>query len=201
MRISDVAFDIETGEVLRRWNAEEYSGPVALARGENEKAWNRSQIAKSNAGLTAAQGYGAQAAGENPAAQFQALATTPMSAEEKAGRLSATGGAYDAMAEKAGERQARTRNSAGYGSLLDELARGKSRAMGETAGALGGEEFNRRMAALHGMGGIYGTDVGAQTSLLRPGQPVKQPGFWGDFLNTLVQSGAQVGAAALGGGG
>src|SRR5216684_6866519 len=165
--VTRIVCDIETGAIIERDSCE-YNGPVALCRGENEKAWNQSQIAKSKAGLTAAGGYGTSATGADPTAGYKSLFATPMSAEEKAGRLSATGGAFDAMGEKAGERVAATRNSAGYGSLLDELARGKSRAMGETAGALGGEEFNRRMAALRGLSGVYGTDVGAQTHLLTP---------------------------------
>lgn len=180
----------------------EYSGPVELCRGENEKAWNKSQIAKSNAGLQAAGGYGTAAGGElgylDP--QLRSIAANPMSASERAGRLSATGGAYDAMAEKAGERQARTRNSAGYGELLDELARGRSRAMGETTSALDTEAFNRRMEALRGVQGLYGTNVGAQTSLLRPGQPVKQPGFWDDFFLTMMGNANKAAqGAAMGG--
>ena len=203
MRISDVTFDIETGEVLNRWNVEAYNGPVALARGENEKAWNKSQIAKSNAGLAAAGGYGGAATGElgylTP--QFQGIVSQPMSPTERAGRLSATGGAYDAMGQKASERVAKTRNTAGYGEMLDELARGKSRAMGETEAGLDTEAFKRKMGALGAMQGLYGTNVGAQSHLLTPGSPVKEPGFWSSFLGQLLQSGAQVGAAALGGGG
>lgn len=200
MRISDVTFDIATGEVLNRWNVVEHGGPVALARGGDEKAWNRSQTAKSQAGLTAAGGYGGAATGElgylDP--QFRSIAANPMSAGERAGRLSATGGAFDAMGEKAGERLARTHNSAGYGDILDELARGKSRAIGETASGLDTEAFNRKMEALKGVGGLYGTNVGAQTHLLTPGSPVKEPGFWDSFFGQLLQTGGTLGAAAIG---
>lgn len=199
MRIfTRVVCEIATGRVIEA-DSYEYAGPVELCRGE-QKQWNQSQIAKSNAGLQAAQGYGALASGENPASQFQALATNPMSEAEKAGRLSATGGAFDSMATKAGERQAKTRNSAGYGEMLDELARGKSRAVDQTAAGLGGEEFQRKMAALGGLGGVYGTNVGAQTHLLTPGSPNFQPGFWQNMLGQLIQAGGQVGAAAIGGG-
>lgn len=169
-----------------------------MGRGD-QSAWNKSQIGKSNAGLQAAGGYGGAASGElgylDP--QFRSIAANPMSAEERAGRLSATGGAYDAMAEKAGERTAATRNSAGYGQLLDELARGKSKAMGETTSAMDTEAFNRKMAALRGSQGLYGTNVGAQTDLLKPGQPNFQRGFWDTFLlnaqrntNDAAQAGA-----------
>ena len=184
---SRVLIDIASGEVLER-DSFEYSGPIELARGENEKAWNKSQIAKSNAGLEAGQGYGASAGAERgyllPA--FQNIAANPMSAEERAGTLSAAGGAYDAAAENASERQAKTRNSAGYGDLLDELARGRSRSMAQTSAGLDSEAFKRKMAALGGIGSIYGTDVGAQTHLLTPGQPVKQPGFWDNFILTAM---------------
>jgi hypothetical protein len=169
-------------------------------RGGQQKAWNQSQIDKSQAGLTAAGGYGASAAGVNPAAQFQAIADNPMSATEKSGVLSAAGGPFDALGQKAGERQAATRNSAGYGELLDQLARQKSQAMGTTASSLESEAFKRKMAALGGLGGLYGTNVGAQTNLLRPGSPNFQPGFWQNFLMNAMQGGATVGAAALSGG-
>ena len=169
-----------------------------MGRGD-KNAWNKSQIAKSNAGLTAAGGYGGAAGSElgylTP--QLEGIAANPMSAGEKAGVLSAAGGAYDSLGQKAAERTAKTRNAAGYGELLDELARGKSRSMGETASGLGAEEFRRKMAALGGVQGLYGTNVGAQTNLLRPEQPNFQPGFWSNFLNTLIGGGATVGAAAL----
>lgn len=198
MRISDVTFDIETGAVLERWNVEECDS-VALCRGQQTQ-WNKSQIDKSNAGLAAGQGYGTTAGGElgylTP--QLQGIAANPISPEERAGRLSATGGAFDSMAQKAGERVAKTRNSAGYGSILDELARGKSKAMGETEAGLDTTAFNRKMAALGGMQGLYGTNVGAQSHLLTPGSPNFQPGFWGNFLNNLLGAGGQVGAAAVG---
>lgn len=201
MRIyTRVVCDIATGEVLAA-DSFEYNGPIALCRGENEKAWNRAQISKSQAGLQAAGGYGAGASSEigylDPA--LRGIAATPMSAAEKAGTLSAAGGAFDALSQKAGERVAKTRNVAGYGELLDELARGRSRSMAETAAGLGSEEFRRKMAALKDIQGLYGTQVGAQTNLLRPEQPVKEPHFWDDLIMQLVQSGGQVGAAALGG--
>src|SRR5215472_15219 len=139
MRIhSRVLIDIASGEVLER-DSFEYQGPLELARGE-EKKWNQSQIDKSNAGLAAGQGYGAAAGAERgyllPA--FQNIAANPMSATERAGTLSAAGGAYDAAAQNAAEREARTRNTAGYGELLDELARGRGRQMAQTSASLGG---------------------------------------------------------------
>lgn len=197
MRIYDLkTIDIETGGVLEEI-FHEYDGPVAEARGEKEQ-WNKSQIAKSNAGLAAAGGYGAAASAANPTAQFQDIANNPMSAAERAGQLSTVGSAYDSLGQKAAERTAATRNSAGYGSLLDELARGKARDMGTANSQLDTEAFNRRMAALGGLGGLYGTNVNAQTNLLRPDSPNFQPGFWGNLLNSAIGGGATVGAAALG---
>lgn len=168
-----------------------------MGRGDQSN-WNKSQINKSNAGLAAAGGYGAQASGENPAGAYASIAANPMSPEERAGRLSATGSAFDSLGQKAGERVASTRNSAGYGALLDNLAREKSQAVDQTASSLDTEAFNRKMAALGGQAGIYGTDVGAQTRLLAPGSPNFQPGFWDRFLQTAMQGGAAVGSAAVG---
>ena len=183
MRISDVIFGSQSGRLIKH-------------RGQQTQ-WNQSQINKSNAGLAAAGGYGAAASAANPTAQYQSVYANPMSAEERSGQLSATGGAYDAMAQKAGERVAKTRNTAGYGNMLDELARGKSKAMGEAESGLDTQAFQRKMAALGGLGGLYGTNVNAQTNLLRPGSPNFQPGFWGNLLNTAIGGGATVGAAAL----
>ena len=193
-----ITLDIESGRVIEAdWY--EYDGPVAAARGEDAKAWNKSQTAKSQAGLSAAGGYGGAAAAADPTSQYKAMYANPMSTEEKAGRLSTVGGAYDAMGEKANERMARTGNSADYGAILDELARGKGRAMGQTAGELGGEEYSRKMEALKGLQGTYGTDVGAQTSLLRPGEPVHEPGFWDKFVLQMMSNANQ--AATMGAGG
>jgi len=191
--------DIVTGEVLEA-DFYDYNGPVELARGETQKQWNQSQIDKSKAGLAAGQGYGAAATGERgyllPA--YQNIAANPMSAEERAGTLSAAGGAYDAASQNAAQRMARTRNTAGYGELLDELARGRGRQMAQTSAGLGSEEYRRRMEALRGIQGVYGTDVGAQTSLLRPGEPMKPDSFWSDFLLTAMGN-AQKAAAGVAG--
>lgn len=158
-----------------------------MGRGD-KNAWNKSQIAKSNAGLAAAGGYGGAAGSElgSLSSGYQGIIANPMSPEERAGVLSAAGGAYDSLGEKASERTAKTRNAAGYGELLDELARGKSRSMGETASGLGTEEFRRKMEALRGVQGLYGTNVEAQTKLLEPGKPDTSPGFWQNFLFTLM---------------
>ena len=168
-----------------------------MARGQ-QKQWNQSQIDKSNAGLAAAGGYGASAGQANPTSQLQGIAANPMSAQERAGTLSSVGSAYDALGEKAGERQAATHNSAGYGALLDELARGKSRDIGTTNAQLDTTAFNRKMAALGGLGNIYGTDVNAQTNLLRPESPNFQPGPWASLLNSVIGGAGAVGAAYAG---
>lgn len=202
MRITiNPVFDIETMQLIGHDGQYDYDGPVELCRGETQKAWNQSQIAKSNAGLQAAQGYGAAAGGElgTAATGYQDLINNPMSAEERAGRLSAAGGAYDALGQKAGERVAKTRNTAGYGALLDQLARGKSATMDQTQSQLDTEAYNRRLAGLGGISGLYGTNVGAQTNLLRPGQPVQTPGFWDQFVLTAMGN-AQKAAEAYAGG-
>ena len=106
MRIfTRVVIDLGTSAVIEA-DSYEYDGPVELARGENQKAFNQSQVQKSQAGLAAGQGYGTAATGERGylLPQYQNIAANPMSAEERAGRLSAAGGAYDAAAQSAGER-------------------------------------------------------------------------------------------------
>ena len=187
-----ITIDVESNRIIEA-NYYEYDGPVELCRGENQKAWNKSQIAKSNAGLQAAGGYG-QAAGQERGYltnQFEGIAANPMSAGERAGRLSSVGGAFDSLGEKANERMARTGNSAGYSSLLDDLARSKAQAVGTANSQLDQEAFNRKMQALSGVGGIYGTDVGAQTHLLTPGSPVQEPSFWDKFFLTLAGNAKQ----------
>lgn len=103
--------------------------------------------------------------------QYQDLARNPeLSAAQKAAvagqSLGALGSAYDALQQAAANRLARTRNSAGFGELADELARQRGREAASLAqqNELGfaNEAYRRRMAALQGLSGLFGVD----TSLL-----------------------------------
>lgn len=78
--------------------------------------------------------------------------------------LGSLSSAFDALQQSAQNRLARTRNSAGFGELSDELAREKGR---ESASATQANElgfsntaFNRQLAALQGLSGLYGVDTG-----------------------------------------
>src|SRR6266446_4909536 len=87
--------------------------------------------------------------------QYQNILNNPgLSAADKAavtgGSLGALSSAFDALQQSAANRLARTRNSAGFGELADELARSRGR---EAAGAAQQNElafsntaFNRQMA-------------------------------------------------------
>lgn len=80
--------------------------------------------------------------------------------------MGALGSVFDALANRAANRVARTRNAAGYGELLGELGREQGR---EAAGlaqqnqiAFANRSLADRLAALQGLSGLYGVD----TSLL-----------------------------------
>jgi hypothetical protein len=105
-----------------------------------------------------------------------------MSEEEKAARtgtvLGGIGSAYDAAAQSAANRMARTRNTAGYGEILDELARSKGRDIGtaeqQVTKDIYDTQFQRQLAGLQGAGNIYGIDTGTMVRLLSGGAPEQQ---------------------------
>jgi len=70
--------------------------------------------------------------------------------------------AYDSLQQAAQNRLARTRNSAGFGDLTDELARQKGIAQAGEAQQnqvnFSNAAFQRQLAALHGLSGLYGID-------------------------------------------
>ena len=70
--------------------------------------------------------------------------------------------AFDSLQQSAQNRLARTRNSAGFGELTDELARQKGIAQASQAQqnqmAFTNTAFQRQMAALQGLSGLYGVD-------------------------------------------
>jgi hypothetical protein len=112
-----------------------------------------------------------QSLGNLVAPQYQAMLNNPgYSAADKAAITGQSQGAlasaFDALQQSAQNRLARTRNSAGFGELADDLAR--QRGM-ESAGVAQQNQVNfsntayqRQMAALQGLSGLYGMD----TSLL-----------------------------------
>jgi hypothetical protein len=70
--------------------------------------------------------------------------------------------AFDSLQQAAQNRVARTNNSAGFGDIEDNLARQKGIASGNLAAQnqlnFSNTAFQRQMAALQGLSGIFGTD-------------------------------------------
>lgn len=100
--------------------------------------------------------------------QFQDILQKPgLSDAEKAAVTGQSQGAlasaFDALQQSAANRLARTRNAAGFGELADELARQRGRESADVAQRneldFANEAFRRRMAALSGIGGLFGLDT------------------------------------------
>ncbi len=70
--------------------------------------------------------------------------------------------AFDSLQQSAANRVARTGNSAGFADLTDELARQKGIAEGNQAAqnqlSFSNTAYQRQMAALQGLSGLYGVD-------------------------------------------
>ncbi len=101
--------------------------------------------------------------------QYQNMLAAPgFSEEEKTAitgqSLGALGSAFEALQNRAENRLARTGNTAGYGELLDELARERGRESSDIARQnqidFADQAFRQRMAALQGLGSLYGVDTG-----------------------------------------
>jgi hypothetical protein len=79
---------------------------------------------------------------------------------------SALSSTFDALAQNAANRAARTRNSAGYGELIDSLAQRRGQQQANLAQqnqiAFGNAARSDTLSGLAGLSGLYGTD----TSLL-----------------------------------
>jgi hypothetical protein len=116
--------------------------------------------------------YGSsQALGSQTAAGYQNLLANPgYTPAEKSAitnlSQSALSSSFNALAQNAANRVAHTRNSAGYGELLDSLARTQGQDQANLAQqnqlAFGNAARSDTLSALSGLSGLYGTD----TSLL-----------------------------------
>jgi hypothetical protein len=100
--------------------------------------------------------------------QFQSILSNPgLSPADKAAVTGQSQGAlasaFDALQQSAANRAARTRNSAGFADLTDELARQKGIAEGNQAAqnqlGFSNTAFQRQMAALQGLSGLFGVDT------------------------------------------
>lgn len=120
--------------------------------------------------------------------QYQSILNNPgLSAADKAAVTADSQGAlssaFDSLQQAAANRVARTRNSAGFGDLEDELARQKGIASAGQAQknqlAFTNTAFQRQLAALQGLSGLYGVD----SSLLARGL-----GIPAELLNTRANA-------------
>jgi hypothetical protein len=99
--------------------------------------------------------------------QYQSILNNPgLSSADKTAVTGQSQGAlasaFDSLQQSAQNRLARTRNSAGFGELTDELARQKGIAGAGQAQqnqlAFTNTAFQRQMAALQGLSGLFGVD-------------------------------------------
>jgi hypothetical protein len=120
-----------------------------------QNAMNQQMYSSSEAlGSTAASGYKNLLA--NPGyTDAQKSAITNLS-------QSALSSAFNALAQNASTRAARTRNSAGYGELIDSLARTQGQDQANLAQqnqiAFGNAARSDTLSGLSGLSGLYGTD-------------------------------------------
>jgi hypothetical protein len=109
-----------------------------------------------------------QALGSQATGGYQNLLANPGFSEAQKSAItnlsqSALSSAFNALAQNAANRVARTRNSAGYGELLDSLARtqGQDQANLAQQNQLAFANASRadQLAALGGLSGLYGTNA------------------------------------------
>ena len=146
--------------------------------------------------------------------QFQSILNNPgLSPADKAAVTSNSQGsiasAFDSLQQSAANRVARTRNSAGFSDLTDDLARQKATAEGNQAAqnqlSFSNTAFQRQMAALQGLSGLYGVDsnllgrtLGIPAQLLNVRANASRPsGFFSSLGNsTGAGLGSTVGGLA-----
>jgi hypothetical protein len=133
--------------------------------------------------------------------QFQSILNNPgFSAADKAAITGQSQGAlasaFDSLQQSAANRVARTGNSAGFSELTDDLARQKGVAEGNLAQQnqlnFSNTAFQRQMAALQGLSGIFGVDsnllgrtLGIPSELLNVRANASRPG---GFFTSLGSS-------------
>jgi hypothetical protein len=105
--------------------------------------------------------------------QYQSLLNSGYSPQEKsaieAGTTGAISSSYGSAGQAAGRNMAATGNSAGYGSLLSNLARNKGKDVAQQENTnqvnFAQEAMNRKMAGLQGISQLYGVDTSFLNSL------------------------------------
>jgi hypothetical protein len=114
--------------------------------------------------------YGSsQALGSQASAGFQNMLANPGYTQAEQSAIanlsqSALSSSFNALAQNAANRAARTRNSAGYGELIDSLARTQGQDQANLAQqnqiAFTNASRSDTLSALSGLSGLYGTDPG-----------------------------------------
>ena len=108
-----------------------------------------------------------EALGSSAASGYQNLLANPGYTDAQKSAVtnlsqSALSSAFNALAQNASTRAARTRNSAGYGELIDSLARTQGQDQANLAQqnqlAFGNAARSDKLSALSGLSGLYGTD-------------------------------------------
>jgi hypothetical protein len=142
--------------------------------------------------------------------QFEKLLSEGYSPAEQAAitgqSMGALGNVYDALRESAANRLARTRNSAGYGETLDELAREEGREKSSLAQqnqmAFANQALSNRLRGLQGIASLYGVDanllargLGIPAQLL--GTRASVSGASNGIFNALINAAGQVGSSAI----
>jgi len=134
--------------------------------------------------------------------QYQSILNNPgLSPADKAAVTGQSQGAlasaFDSLQQSAANQVARTRNSAGFSELTDELARQKGIAEAGQAQqnqlAFTNTAFQRQMSALQGLSGLYGVDsnllgrtLGIPAELLNVRANASRPsGFFSSLGSTL----------------
>jgi hypothetical protein len=114
--------------------------------------------------------------------------------------MGALASTFSALASRAANRLARTNNSAGYGDMLDALARQQGQQTANLAQqnqiAFANQSKQDQVTALQGLSGLYGVNsslldrtLGIPSELLNVNANIaKTPGFGTSFFNSLGSS-------------
>jgi hypothetical protein len=136
------------------------------------------------------------------------LSPTDVAAIQQGGE-GTTAQAFDAASNAAANRAAASNNPVGQEAQQDALAMNKGVAVGQAGlkdqATIDAMNRANKEAGLGGLQGLSGQLGGESTSLYGQGtqsaiEQQKSAFNWGNFLDSLVKGGAQVGAAALAGG-
>lgn len=166
----------------------EYNGPLALCDRAAQNAAKQAAGTAADVGTEERSNAGAERAQLMPFYRQEMNAQHLYNPEQTNELLNyagaATGGAGSAAMGEAASQAARTRNTSGFSSALDQNARDRARVMSQAnlgVGAqdiMGAKQLNQEGAA--GMSGLYGTDTGAM---------LRAMGIQNEDINSEIQAG------------